>query len=455
MGKLAGILMLILTFLSLSGQEVYDFTLLYDDALTSDTNTLDHVNDTRETETHRRSSKPWRVISLSLIFLAAIAAIMQGDLIRMLGIERETQPADSQAEANAIMGAQGESEITESVEESPTISKDSELADDVGLQADREKPGDGVDSNADSTLLVVEEAQEINIPDPIVEYTITRDETEIPAIDVGEPAVESEPMERSAAVAIDWASLPSANAIVSILGADEMPHSYKLLINEDGEPLIIDFLRESNLDEAIHLQFVETSFSGSRSPLTTGQYSISGDRKLHFARGEQRARATIEMSSDPVREQDLDVTLQVQHADYSDINFATLELRLADDDQRSFESALAPDTVSFAVSQVSVREGDSAIQVDVVRYKPGNTSLDVSYVIRDVTADKGDDYIDPGENTLTFAPGQRTARILIPLVQDSSPESNEAFMLELQNVSGSAEGNIYHRIAVMIRDDDS
>ena len=72
---------------------------------------------------------------------------------------------------------------------------------------------------------------------------------------------------------------------------------------------------------------------------------------------------------------------------------------------------------------------------------------------RDVTAVEGEDYVDPGYSTVSFAPGQRSARILIPLVQDVFPEADEAFVLELDIESG-AEDDIYRRIAVMIRDDD-
>ena len=419
------------------------------DALTSDTDTLDDVSDTTETEIVRGSGVPWRILAISLIFMAAIAAVMQGDLIRMLGFE--TGPQSAETEAEEVIDTQGESGIVESGEESQLVLNDSELTGGVELQASPVAPADDTDYN----LPVDEEGQEVSIPDPVVEYTVSSSDAEVPTIEDAGPTIENAPTGRPATAAIDWASLPPANATILIAGSGELPPATNLLVNEDAEPLIIDFLRESNLGETVLLQLVETSFTGSRSPLASGQYSISGDGSLHFPAGQQRARVTIEMSSDPVREQDLDVTLQVQDAGYSDINFATLAIRLADDDQRSFESGLATDTVSFAVSQVSVREGDSAVQVDVIRYKPGNTTLDVNYVIRDVTADEGDDYIDPGVNVLTFAPGQRTARILVPLVQDSSSESNEAFMLELQNVPRSAEGNIYQRIAVMIRDDDS
>jgi len=161
------------------------------------------------------------------------------------------------------------------------------------------------------------------------------------------------------------------------------------------------------------------------------------------------------MASDPVREPDREVQLVLRDADYQDIQYGRFRITLQDDDQRAFERGLKPNTVAFAVSQVSVGEFEAAVQIDVLRYKPDNTSLDVDYTVRDVTASQGLDYVDPGDNVLHFDPGQRSARILIPLVQDTEVEGDEAFMLELSDESGRNQSNIYRRIAVMIRDDDS
>jgi hypothetical protein len=129
-------------------------------------------------------------------------------------------------------------------------------------------------------------------------------------------------------------------------------------------------------------------------------------------------------------------------------------MTLRDDDQRTFEASLAPNTVAFAVSQVSVRERDPAVQIDVLRFKPDSSELNVAYFVRDVTATEGEDYFAPATGTVNFGPGQRTARIFIPLVQDTVPETDEAFMLELDSPTPANDANIYLRIAVMIRDDD-
>jgi hypothetical protein len=162
------------------------------------------------------------------------------------------------------------------------------------------------------------------------------------------------------------------------------------------------------------------------------------------------------MTPDPLREPDRQVSLLVRDFEDADSELALINLTLEDDDQRRFESGLGPNTVAFAVGQVSVRERDPAVQIDLVRFNPDQTALTVEYVLREVTATEGEDYFVPGTNTVEFGPGQRSARILIPLVQDSSPESDEAFMLELPDLPAEVtNANIFRRIAVMIRDDDS
>jgi len=90
----------------------------------------------------------------------------------------------------------------------------------------------------------------------------------------------------------------------------------------------------------------------------------------------------------------------------------------------------------------------------VMRYQPDNEPATVSYVVRDGTAKAGEDYFPPGVMTVNFDRGQRSARILIPLVQDTDSELVETFTLELVGRGSQTDLDIYQRIAVMIRDDD-
>jgi len=101
-----------------------------------------------------------------------------------------------------------------------------------------------------------------------------------------------------------------------------------------------------------------------------------------------------------------------------------------------------------------VNEDDPAVQLDIVRFNPDNTSMRVAYTLRDITATQGEDYFAPGGYTIDFGPGQRMARLLIPLVQDTAWEDNEAFSVELAGTGSAADSDVIRRVAVLIRDDD-
>jgi hypothetical protein len=160
------------------------------------------------------------------------------------------------------------------------------------------------------------------------------------------------------------------------------------------------------------------------------------------------------MTPDGIREADQQSTLRVRESDMATSQLGTITVVLEDDDQRVFESTLPPNTVAFAASQVTVNEKDPAVQLDILRYNPDSTPMVVGFVLRDITATQGEDYFAPGTYTVEFGPGQRATRLLIPLVQDSEYETNEAFSVELSVGDSAANGNVYNRVAVLIRDDD-
>ncbi len=266
------------------------------------------------------------------------------------------------------------------------------------------------------------------------------------------PAEEQVPIEEL----IDFSNLPIATVQVPLAFPGTVRTELDLILREDEAPAIVDLVRSSNIEEVLIVKLEEVGFSGNRSPWESGQYQISDDSVARFPAGQERARFTVSMTPDPLREPDRQVSLLVRDFDDSNSEYALINLTLEDDDQRRFESGLGPNTVAFAVGQVSVRERDPAVQIDLVRFNPDHTTLTVEYFLREVTATEGEDYFVPGSNIVEFGPGQRSARILIPLVQDSKPESDEAFMLELPNLQPEvANANIFRRIAVMIRDDDS
>lgn len=252
-----------------------------------------------------------------------------------------------------------------------------------------------------------------------------------------------------------FSTLRSATVEIPLALPGAVRTEVDLTLRENGEPAIIDLVREYNIAETLVVKIEEVGFTGNRSPWESGQYQISEHSMARFLPGQDRVRFTLSMMPDSIREPDRQVSLLVRDFDNAESEFALINLSLEDDDQRRFESGLAPNTVAFAVGRVLVRERDPAVQIDVVRFNPDQTALTVEYILREVTATEGEDYFAPGTNSIQFGPGQRSARILIPLVQDSKPESDETFVLEMLVPSPeTAKANIFGRIAVIIRDDD-
>lgn len=257
---------------------------------------------------------------------------------------------------------------------------------------------------------------------------------------------------------VDFSSLPQPTAVIPITPGGRVGPPVNISAREDGASVIIDFVRGRNLSVPLSLRLEEVGFSGNRSPWASGQYEISNSGRIYFPPGQARGRVTLQMVSDPLREADQQSTLRLRMSEFVDSELAVVNVLLEDDDQRAFEEKLPPNTVAFAASQASIRERDPAVQIDLVRFRPDNAPLEVRFTVSDITATEGRDYFAPGSYLIGFGPGQRAARLLIPLVQDSEVEGDEAFVIELQdNYDAAADVesiDVYRRIVVMIRDDD-
>lgn len=279
---------------------------------------------------------------------------------------------------------------------------------------------------------------------------------EVDEIEVATSAYEGGLAAATAEVAevAEVSALPAATAELYINLNRSNADSATITLREDGPSAAIDVIR-TDISTALTLRVEEAGFSGNRSPWVSGQFSMTGDGYLEFAAGQERARFEIEMTSDPLREADQQSTLRLREADTATSQLATITLNLEDDDQRAFEATMPANTVAFASTQITVRERDPAVQVDILRFNPDNTRLEIHYRLRDITATKGEDYFEPGNDTIEFGPGQRTARLLIPLVQDVAFEDNEAFKVELMRVNEEGIAEVYAETAVIIRDDDS
>jgi hypothetical protein len=253
---------------------------------------------------------------------------------------------------------------------------------------------------------------------------------------------------------VDFSSLPEPTEVIPITPGGRRSQPVNIAVREDGPVLIIDFVRGSGLAVPLNLRLEEVGFSGNRSPWASGQYALSNAGLIHFPAGQARGRVSLTMASDPLREADQQSTLRLREADFADTELAVINVTLEDDDQRLFEGRLPRNTVAFASSQLSVSESDPAVQLDLIRYNPDDMPYEVNFDISAISATESQDYFAPGSRTIEFGPGQRSARLLIPLVQDAQPEGDENFAVELIDSQAAAAPDVYRRIVIGIRDDD-
>ncbi len=253
---------------------------------------------------------------------------------------------------------------------------------------------------------------------------------------------------------VDFSKLPAATVVIPFSPGVLAEETFKVVLREDSGAVIVDFVRDRELATSMTLRLDEVGFSGNRSPWAAGQFTLSNSGLIQFPAGQARGRVTMTMASDPRREADQQSTLRLRQLDFAGFELATVTVVLEDDDQRVFESGLPQDTVAFAAGQVSIRETDPAVQIDLVRFNPGDSLLVVGFSVEDITATEGADYFAPNDRTVTFGPGQRSARLLVPLVQDNDVEGDEAFVIELTGEAEWSATDVFRRSVVMIRDDE-
>ena len=253
---------------------------------------------------------------------------------------------------------------------------------------------------------------------------------------------------------VDFSTLPPADVEVPFTMGQAAKTNFRARLREDGDPVIVDFVRHGGLGLPLALKLDEIGFSGNRSPWAARQYALSNDGIVRFPVGQERSRIVLTMASDPLREADQMSTLRLRELDSAASELAVMYVTLEDDDQRAFEARLPANTIAFAASQASIRETAPAVQIDIVRFNPDDSRAVISYTVSDVTATESEDYFAPGDNSITFGPGQRSARLLIPLVQDSLVEGDEAFVIQLEGPSELSTSDVYQRIVIMIRDDE-
>ena len=90
-----------------------------------------------------------------------------------------------------------------------------------------------------------------------------------------------------------------------------------------------------------------------------------------------------------------------------------------------------------SVADASAREGaDTAVEFVVSLSQTASGTVTVDYATADASARAGQDYTAVS-GTLTFASGERTKTVSVPILDDAIDEGRETFRLKLQNAQGA------------------
>jgi len=414
-----------------------------------------------EADDHSAVGK-WIVVALLLAGLAAGAGYQFGHLDTLIErfvpseavtpkiIENDTPTIEApevvlpapQEELPARAEAESEPEI---------VIGESEVLPDVGGNEAEGESNVAPDEHETASSIALDEAESAIA---VVESLLTESEEVEPAEAVSQETIEEAPVVKTGSTLVDFSTLPPPTEVIPFSPRGGNVKPVNIAVREGSPPVIIDFVRGSDLSVEMTLRLEEVAFSGSRSPWASGEYALSNSGLIHFPAGQARGRVSLTLASDALREEDQQSTLRLRDIGLVDVELAVLNVKLEDDDRRSFEARLPRNTIAFALSKTSVSEADPAVQIDLVRFNPDNSRVDVSFIVSDLSADDGRDYFGPSGHSITFGPGQRSARLLVPLVQDAEFEGDETFVVEL--VSGANGGviGIDQHIIVTIRDDD-
>ena len=90
----------------------------------------------------------------------------------------------------------------------------------------------------------------------------------------------------------------------------------------------------------------------------------------------------------------------------------------------------------FWVADSFASEAAEQIVFDVVLGQDNNSQATVYYSTQDLTATSGEDYTGMA-GSITFMPGDREKKLVIPLIHDNSNEDTETFLLRLTDAQGT------------------
>jgi hypothetical protein len=187
-------------------------------------------------------------------------------------------------------------------------------------------------------------------------------------------------------------------------------------------------------------------FTTNGTAVSPGDY-LATSGSLSFGPGDFAKGINVTITDDNVTEPLESFNLTITNAAGATLSGpSTIPVTIIDNDP--------PPAIS--INDVSVTEGDSGTSnaaFKVMLDHPSSQTITVNYATADNLAKAGSDY-QSTSGTLTFAPGDLSRDLLVPVIADTAPEINETFFVNLTNpVNGTIADS--QGMATIVDDDSS
>ncbi|MBD2460261.1 PD40 domain-containing protein [Oscillatoria sp. FACHB-1407] len=219
-------------------------------------------------------------------------------------------------------------------------------------------------------------------------------------------------------------------------------------VNENGTPVSnVTITRSGGSSGAVSVTVTPTAGTA-----TAGSDFNSNPITVSFADGETSKIVTIPIVNDTTVEgnETVNLTLSNPTGGATLGTQAIATLTIVNDDV-----APVPGTLAFSTANYSVNENGTVIStVTVTRSGGSDGAVSVTVTPTDETAIAPDDY-NPDAVVISFADGETSKTVEIPIVNDNTQENNETLNLTLSNPTGGATLGTQATATLTIVDDDN
>lgn len=191
---------------------------------------------------------------------------------------------------------------------------------------------------------------------------------------------------------------------------------------------------------------ITVNYATSNGSATAGSDYIAKSDSVTFGPAETQKSITLTILDDGLVENAESFFVTLTFASGASVSGSPATVTIADDDSPTA-------TIGFSASSYDVNENAGAVTLNITRSGGRQFSATVNYQTMDGTAKAGVNYV-ASNGTVTFAPGETSKTIQVPLIDDAEPSPTLQFTVKLTDANGTGFVGAQNTATVNIRDND-